>query len=73
MVSEPLMRWATETAISKGISLSELVRRSLANELERTHETEIETAAEALASMYHTDDELTAFTAIDGDDFHAAR
>jgi hypothetical protein len=34
-------------------------------------EKQLAAAAEALLTDYETDDELTAFTALDGEDFHA--
>lgn len=69
MVSESLVEWAESTAESRGISLSALVRKSLKAERERELERQISQAAEALANMYEDDEELTAFTALDGDDF----
>jgi post-segregation antitoxin (ccd killing protein) len=69
MVSESLVEWATSTAESRGMSLSALVRESLEAERERTLDHEIAEAAESLAEMYENDQELTAFTSIDGDDF----
>jgi post-segregation antitoxin (ccd killing protein) len=69
MVSESLVEWATSTAESRGMSLSALVRESLEAEKERTLDQKIAEAAESLAEMYENDQELTAFTSIDGDDF----
>lgn len=69
MVSESLVEWATEVAELRGMSLSALVRLALEKERERTRENEIEQAAENLATLYSSDHELTAFTAIDAEDF----
>lgn len=69
MVSESLVEWATEVAELRGMSLSALVRLALEKERERTRENEIEQAAENLAILYSSDHELTAFTAIDAEDF----
>lgn len=69
MVSESLVEWAASAAESRGISLSALVRNSLEAERERELERQISQAAESLAKMYEEDDELTAFTALDGDEF----
>jgi hypothetical protein len=69
MVSESLVEWATSTAESRGMSLSALVRESLEAERERTLDQKIAEAAESLADMYENDQELTAFTSLDGDDF----
>ena len=69
MVSESLVEWATSTAESRGMSLSALVRESLEAERDRTLDKKISEAAESLADMYENDQELTAFTSLDGDDF----
>ena len=69
MVSESLVEWATEVAERRGMSLSALVRLALEKERERTREHEIEQAAENLATLYSSDHELTAFTAVDAEDF----
>jgi post-segregation antitoxin (ccd killing protein) len=69
MVSESLVEWAASTAESRGMSLSALVRDSLQAEKERSLERQITQAADSLANMYENDHELTAFTALDGDEF----
>lgn len=69
MVSQSLVEWAASAAESRGISLSALVRESLEAERERELERQISEAAESLATMYEEDDELTSFTALDGDEF----
>lgn len=69
MISEPLIEWASSTAEARGISVSALVREALERELERSREQEIARVAEALAPFYSADEELTAFTALDGEDF----
>lgn len=69
MVSESLVEWAASTAEARGMSLSALVRESLEAERERALEQQISEAAASLASVYEEDDELTAFTALDGDEF----
>lgn len=69
MMSESLVEWATAVAERRGMSLSALVRLALEKERERTRENEIAQAAENLASLYRSDHELTAFTAVDGEDF----
>lgn len=69
MVSESLVEWAMSTAESRGMSLSALVRESLEAERERTLDQKIAEAAESLVDMYENDQELTAFTSLDGDDF----
>lgn len=69
MVSESLVEWAASTAESRGMSLSALVREALEAERERALEEQIAQAAESLASVYEDDDELTAFTSLDGEEF----
>jgi hypothetical protein len=56
-------------AVEKGISFSELVREFLEAQLRvRTYE-EMRRAAEQLYGDYANDEELTAMTALDGEDF----
>lgn len=69
VISEPLVEWAERTARSRGMSVSELVRRALEMELQRSLDESVAHAAEALAALYASDAELTAFRAIDGDGF----
>ncbi len=69
LVSESLVEWATEAAQFRGISLSALIRQSLEAEKERIRESQISSAAEKLVDLYENDDELTAFTSIDGEEF----
>ena len=69
MVSESLIEWASLTAKSRGVTVSALVREALERELERTREQAIAQAADCLAPLYKSDDELTAFSALDGEDF----
>jgi post-segregation antitoxin (ccd killing protein) len=69
MVSQSLVEWAASAAEARGMSLSALVRESLEAEREREFERQISEAAESLSKMYEEDDELTAFTALDRDEF----
>jgi hypothetical protein len=52
-------------------SLSDVVRSMLEAQLEARHKRELAAAAQALLHDYLNDPELTAFTALDADDFHA--
>ena len=52
-------------------SFSELVRKMLDAQIEQHRKAQLASAARALLADYETDEELTAFTAIDGEDFHA--
>ena len=52
-------------------NFSELVRNMLDEQIENHRRSQLAAAAKALLVDYQTNKELTAFTAIDGDDFHA--
>lgn len=52
-------------------SFSDLVREMLDEQIENHQRSQLIAAAQALQADYKTDKELTAFTALDGDDFHA--
>lgn len=69
LVSESLVDWAASAAEARGISLSAFVRQSLEAEKERILESQISSAADLLVDLYENDDELTAFTSLDGDEF----
>ena len=51
-------------------SLSEVVREMLRRELAHRKKREMAVAAQVLLPGYQTDGELTAFTALDGEDIH---
>jgi predicted DNA-binding ribbon-helix-helix protein len=52
-------------------SFSELVREMLDEQIAKHQKSRLAAAAKALLNDYKTDEELTAFTALDVDDFHA--
>jgi metal-responsive CopG/Arc/MetJ family transcriptional regulator len=52
-------------------SLSDVVREMLQKQLEERKKMELTKAAKALLPDYQGDSELTAFTALDAEDFHA--
>jgi predicted CopG family antitoxin len=52
-------------------SLSDLVRTMLQQQLEERKKQDLEIAAQALLADYQSDSELTAFSALDAEDFHA--
>lgn len=58
-------------ARDEGRSLSDLVREMLAKQLEERKKRDLEQAARALLSDYQSNPDLTAFSALDADDFHA--
>jgi post-segregation antitoxin (ccd killing protein) len=69
MISEPLIEWVTRTAEAREITISALVREALERECERSENEAIAEAAEALAPLYASDENLKAFTALDGEQF----
>jgi len=68
MISETLIEWASRTAKTRGISVSALVREALERERDQSREQAIAEAAESLAALYRSDENLSAFRALDGDD-----
>jgi hypothetical protein len=52
-------------------SLSDLVREMLQEQLEERNRRRLELAAKALLADYQGDSELTAFSVLDHEDFHA--
>jgi predicted DNA-binding protein len=69
LLSEELIERLSTSAEERGISMSAFVREAVEKECERTQEQVLAEAAESLAALYETDGELTAFTALDGEDF----
>jgi len=61
----------TEIARKENRSLSDLIREMLQAMLEERRQQELAQAAQALLADYQNDPELTAFTALDGEDFYA--
>jgi metal-responsive CopG/Arc/MetJ family transcriptional regulator len=52
-------------------NFSELVRNMLEEQIEQHQKAQLAKAARALLADYEKDEELTAFTVLDGEDFHA--
>ncbi len=52
-------------------SISDLVREMIENQLKERQKQALSAAAQALLEDYQNDTELTSFTALDGEDFHA--
>lgn len=69
MVSETLVGRLVEIAEARGMTRSAFVRLAIEREFERSQEEALADAAEALAPIYDSDEELTAFTALDSEDF----
>jgi predicted DNA-binding protein len=60
-----------EIARQEKRSLSDIVREMIQNQLEERKKQDLAAAAQALLADYQKDAELTAFTALDAEDFHA--
>jgi Arc/MetJ-type ribon-helix-helix transcriptional regulator len=66
-------RQIARIAEQEGKSVSEVIRELLRLALKERQKRQVELAAQILAEDYHTDPELTAFTALDGEDWDEAR
>ena len=69
LLSESLGECLSASAEDRGMSMSAFVREAVEKECERTQEQILAEAAESLATLYESDEELTAFMALDGEDF----
>lgn len=69
VVSEPLHEEVTVMAEKSEETKSDFVRQAVEREIERRKNAELEKAAEELAYLYETDEELLAFTSLDGEEF----
>jgi predicted transcriptional regulator len=69
VVSEPLHQELTLMAEKSEQTKSDFVRQAVEREIERRKDAALEKAAEELASLYETDEELLAFTSLDGEEF----
>jgi predicted DNA-binding protein len=69
LLSEELIECLSASAEDRGMSMSAFVREAVEKECERTQEQILAKAAESLAALYESDGELTAFMALDGEDF----
>ncbi len=62
-------RELTALAESEGISLSALLRRIVAQGLEEQRRQQLARAAAQMMELYYSDGTLTAYSALDGEDF----
>jgi len=69
VLSDSLLARLSSTAESKGISVSEFVRRAIENECAQAQEATLARAAASMAPLYESNPELTVFTALDGENF----
>lgn len=68
-ISEALSNQISAAAKRMGMTKSAFVRQVVAKEVEISQEMQLAEAAETLASLYESNDELVVFTALDGEDF----
>jgi hypothetical protein len=61
----------TEIARREKRSLSDVVREMVDDQLAKRKQAELAFAAQALLADYENDKDLTAFQALDSEDFHA--
>ncbi|HSF81297.1 MAG TPA: hypothetical protein VLA49_08690 [Anaerolineales bacterium] len=61
----------TETARQERRSLSDLINELVDIQFDQRKQIALSAATQALLTDYRTDPELTAFQALNGDDFHA--
>ena len=69
LIGESLEKKLTTASQQRGITKAAYVRLALESALEREEELELERAVRELAPLYETDQDLTALTALDGEDF----
>lgn len=68
MLDEEQRSYLNKLAQERGSSMSEIIREMIEETRRRNQARKLAKAAEALAGLYRQDTELTAFTALDGED-----
>lgn len=71
MLEQEQKQTLKKIAKQKNRSFSELVREMLDEQIEKHQKSTLAAAAQALLVDYKTDEDLLAFTALDGEEFHA--
>jgi predicted CopG family antitoxin len=69
MLREEQREYLAELAEQENKSLSEIIRQLVDEKRQANQSIRLQTAAEALADDYRSNEELTAFNALDGEDF----
>jgi len=69
IINESLNQQLSRAADRSGITKSAFVRVALEREFARDKQLELECAVHDLTRLYEASQELTAFTALDGEDF----
>jgi len=71
MLEDEQKRILNRIAREENTSFSALVREMLDEQIKEHQKSSLAAAAQALLIDYKTDEDLTSFTALDGEDFHA--
>jgi metal-responsive CopG/Arc/MetJ family transcriptional regulator len=69
LVSESMYERLTEMSRQHGETKSDIIRLAVEHEFERRQNVELRRVVSDLAPLYKTDEELSAFTSLDGEDF----
>ena len=69
ILTQPQKQFLDETAAAEGVSISALVRRIVTAYQHDLQERQLAQAARTLTAAYTGDEDLTAFSALDGEDF----
>lgn len=68
VIGEGQKQYLTSSAKRENLSVSAFIRKLVDEHRQRHIEQELEAAARELLAEYQSNDELTAFTALDGDE-----
>ena len=69
LISQAFKEQLISAAKKRGISKSSFVRQAVKREFDREKEHELEMIARELSPLYDVDQDLTAFTELDGEDY----
>jgi len=69
LINESLNKQLSQAAKCSGVTKSAFVRVALEREFARDKQLELECVVHDLARLYEASQELTAFSALDGEDF----
>ena len=69
LISQAFKEQLISAAKKRGISKSSFVRQAVKREFDREKEHELEMVARELSPLYDVDQDHTAFTELDGEDF----
>ena len=71
MLEDEQKRILNRIAKQENTSISALIREMLDEQIKEYQNSQLRSAAQALLFDYKTDEDLSAFTSLDGEDFHA--